>query len=932
MKGLKLILIAAAILLLAGFASAQLEGYWRFDNPQVSRGYSLEFDGSDDYITSDFLSNSNYTEFTVTLWFKKSVGNTAWETIVAADNWNQNRGWAIYENDNKIYFEGPNFGGVQTSVNYTDNKWHFLSARSNGTHIMLQIDDGPVITTTGSIQPSTKGIQIGARNNNDGAGTHDFYDGKIDQISFYNRTLTDAELQRIRKGFLPGQGLKFLQNFNEGPECDVTISNPCLSDDSSFSNPGTPFGFNDNNLATGSGWIKETPVNRPSVKDYSNTGDLAKFKSDFTGQLNNFDFNASSGWISGRSGEYALNFDGPSYVQINNVPDVGSSSFSFSFWFRGDFSNMSSNYPNVFNNFWGRGDSDAGFRFDSRSTNRYIQCFCYKNAYSEWTLVTASINQSAGTGRFYRDTELIGTISFNPGEYVPDPSPIYFGTDSYSGVLDDFRYYSRPLTAAEVKSLYNGESVTEGLVGRWNFESGDRKKAYDSSGFSADGILNSGALGPGSSRNISTEASVKNNFTVSAWADPSGTDWDNLLYSYRKSVSVQENSGRTLQNFQVNFTVDTASLIQEGKMDSDCSDMRFYSFNGSRLYHDIVSGCNTASTEVLVKIKELPANDKRRIWMYYGSASEGGETPEKAYYVYDLFGSGYDGTLTGDANYHQEEGFVELTKNLDGQFGALNYTNGTPEPGWKASWEYYIGNGTDADALWIYGWGSTIPGTEDADKNAVNWILNDHDDCIGVGYNSQCGGFGSWSENPRTEQWETASAYGYRNGSTLHFKLRTLGNQTSGNWTYSGFPMGSMFGFGARTGGANNYHWVKNIKIRKYVKPSPSVTIGEEQERPEIVHSQNISLAVSEKGAAFEVGEEFVRIEKPVERWQKVSAVYNSSALTLYLGDIVNTKNYSYNLPPQNFTLARNNNGAIDELRIYNQSLSRTKVRDLGFQ
>ncbi|WEL23767.1 DUF2341 domain-containing protein [Candidatus Nanohalovita haloferacivicina] len=951
MNSSKAVIFAAILLAFAGSSAAQLEGYWRFDDPQVSRGYSLEFDGSDDYVLVDQKSTRSMNvsdEITYSAWVypRQKSGITVLQKGGASES--STDVFELFTRDNGEFhvvfgFEGSGRLNWDSDRVIETGRWQHIAVSLNGTHMKI-FYNGSLLNTFDSpdelLRNNTERLTIGSEY--EGGVTHP-WDGYIDDVRVYSEGLNSSQIESIyNEQFATQKSLVRYYSFNEGPlGCDVTTSQKCLSDKAT-SGTAEPRNFDDNNLDTGSGWVKETPVNRPSVKTYAGSQGLNWFSGGLNGDLENFDYNSSSGWVSGKVGDHALMFDGEDdRVRVENSPWLKiRSELTLSAWVKTDNSSDTRGIIDT------QDSDDEGYRITVENGEPEFGVYAGKlnKGHTELrgnTMVAdGSWHHIVGTWNGSRMKMYVDGVmesSTTQMALAGSTQDLFIGVRDknngwFDGRIDDARVYRRSLTSSEIQSLYNGESVSEGLVGRWDFESGNRKEAYDSAGFSAEGVLSSGSLGPGASRNISTGRSIQDNFTFSAWAEPS-SDWDDLLFEYRKSVSVQEGSGQDLSNYQVNFTVDTASLVQDGKMRSDCSDLRFYSLEGSRLYHDVVSGCNTDSTEVVVEVDSLPAGEKTRIWMYYGSEATAGENPEKAYYVYDLFGSGYDGTLTNDANYNQEEEYVELTANVDGQRGSLNYSQGTPQPGWKASWDYYIGNGTDADALWLYSWASGIPSTEDVDGNALSWILNDHDNCIGVGNNTQCGNFGSFNKNPRTNQWETASAYGYRNGSKLHFKLQTLGNQTSGVQAYSNFNIGNYFGFGARTGGANNYHWVRNIKIRKYVEPTPSVSIGEEQARPEIVHSDNISLSMSESEAVFEVNDEFLRFERPFEKWNKISAVYNGSSISLYVGgEKVASKAFSDTVSSQKITVTRNYDGAVDELRVYAGGLSSSKIKSLVFQ
>lgn len=316
-------------------------------------------------------------------------------------------------------------------------------------------------------------------------------------------------------------------------------------------------------------------------------------------------------------------------------------------------------------------------------------------------------------------------------------------------------------------------------------------------------------------------------------AVPISASWWNSSYDYRKSVNITENSGKTLENHQVKIEINTADLISEGSLQESCEDLRFIgSDDSTRLDYWLESGCNTDSTTVWVEVLEINASSTEEIFLYYGNEEGSSKSSaEQTMYVYDLHGNGYDGSLEGDANYRSNsQEYVELTDASGSETGSIRYSKGTPSPGFYAEWEWYTGDGSGADSNNLIAWnnGNRFE-HEDPAQNGIAYALNDHDDCNGINWNSQCGDIASWSENPAKSSWQSAEAYGVREGNTLNYYFNTIGGDLNGTWTNSAFPPGDQFGWSGRTGGSTNHHWVRNLTVRKYTEPNPSVELGEEQ-------------------------------------------------------------------------------------------------------
>ena len=147
--------------------------------------------------------------------------------------------------------------------------------------------------------------------------------------------------------------------------------------------------------------------------------------------------------------------------------------------------------------------------------------------------------------------------------------------------------------------------------------------------------------------------------------------WWNSSWQYRKPITVSEQSGNDLTDFQVKVVVNTSALISEGKMNSDCSDIRFTwlnetSGNEQEIPYWIESGCNTSETIIWVKVPKIPANDNATIYMYYGNpnatfegiANNGTATFE----IFDTWDDGdYNGWTVESGTWSAANGFLQET-------------------------------------------------------------------------------------------------------------------------------------------------------------------------------------------------------------------------------------------------------------------------------
>lgn len=96
--------------------------------------------------------------------------------------------------------------------------------------------------------------------------------------------------------------------------------------------------------------------------------------------------------------------------------------------------------------------------------------------------------------------------------------------------------------------------------------------------------------------------------------------WWNDNWQYRQKVVIS-NSGSAQTDFQVPITINTATLISAGKMQSDCDDIRILDSTGNQILDPwLVTTCNDSVTRIWVKFSTVPTYDVL-LYVYYGHGS-----------------------------------------------------------------------------------------------------------------------------------------------------------------------------------------------------------------------------------------------------------------------------------------------------------------------
>lgn len=95
--------------------------------------------------------------------------------------------------------------------------------------------------------------------------------------------------------------------------------------------------------------------------------------------------------------------------------------------------------------------------------------------------------------------------------------------------------------------------------------------------------------------------------------------WFNNNWMYRKPVTISNSTAVARSNEDVLIKIDTKELIDNGRLQADCGDLRFLDNNDTtRLSYWIENGCNTTNTNIWVRVPTLPSAGKT-IYMYYSN-------------------------------------------------------------------------------------------------------------------------------------------------------------------------------------------------------------------------------------------------------------------------------------------------------------------------
>jgi len=248
-----------------------------------------------------------------------------------------------------------------------------------------------------------------------------------------------------------------------------------------------------------------------NVKDRSGQNNTGYIQFGTSGNLA-----TSTALVVGKLGQ-AIKFDGvDDYVKVDHNANLNPASLSFFTWVK------AVSFTNAYNSIISKEVDGAGYTLLVKSNGTlavYVQMAAGGNiAYDGTGIFTLSPNAWYYVGFTYDGANLKGYVNGSLDKNVGGGGAIdystnylmigdsFFGSRKFKGTFDDARLYSRALSSAEIKQLYNlgvatkvnaspsasSGQLTSGLVGWWTFDGKDMiSNVRDKSGNGNNGYFKS---------------------------------------------------------------------------------------------------------------------------------------------------------------------------------------------------------------------------------------------------------------------------------------------------------------------------------------------------------------------------------------------------------------------------------------------------------
>lgn len=428
---------------------------------------------------------------------------------------------------------------------YPVDTWNYVTITWDGNTVNYYLNAALVDTGTITIPPDT-----GAGDLLIGYGRSNWYTryhaGRIDDLRIYDRALPLLQIQELY-GASGGSctvsncaspfGLKseivFNSDYNVMQYCNGNkwiAMGPPSDGGGGCSNPAGLAGelrYNaDSNLVQyceGDEWIAASSSVLPSAPT---SGLIAHWALDETsgsaitdssGNSNNGTWSDSAdNNVSGETTtgvvSTALTFDGTD--DLIDVPtfDVSGTGLTLAGWY---YANSFPNDPRIISKASGTSSGDHDWalfvddatnqiRFRLRTSGSTVEEFdpAFTATTGVWHHVAVTYDSATDAVEYYISGVNVGSDTHNQGGAVVTGSgrnialgnqPSGAGSRPFDGELDDVRVYDRPLSAAEILSLYNLGSLpappAATLVGHWTLDETSGTTAADSSGNGYDGTM-----------------------------------------------------------------------------------------------------------------------------------------------------------------------------------------------------------------------------------------------------------------------------------------------------------------------------------------------------------------------------------------------------------------------------------------------------------
>jgi len=173
----------------------------QFESPYSN--FSLDFDGSTNYLNTNQSLNSSYTALTLSAWVNYTSISDYTGTIFG--QWIQNNTGGstiiVYTVSNKIqvyYNNSGGLGSLTSTSTLSTGAWYNVVLKFDGSTLKLYINGNEEASgALTAINNSAQNLILGAYSNSGQTGYQAHLNGKLDECAIFNKALTQSEISQV---------------------------------------------------------------------------------------------------------------------------------------------------------------------------------------------------------------------------------------------------------------------------------------------------------------------------------------------------------------------------------------------------------------------------------------------------------------------------------------------------------------------------------------------------------------------------------------------------------------------------------------------------------------------------------------------------------------------------------------------------------------
>lgn len=169
---------------------------------QAQGSYTLDLDGTDDYVEVPYHAGLNSTTFSVECWVKLAGGAGTWRSPLTSrdDTPSYKRGYMIYAgtDDTWQFWIGNTSNGWSKALSgvTTTTAWTHLAASYDGANLRFYVNGILRATQASTFLVNTgRPLWLGAGGTESATPVFGFFPGKIDEVRIWSDARTQAEIQ-----------------------------------------------------------------------------------------------------------------------------------------------------------------------------------------------------------------------------------------------------------------------------------------------------------------------------------------------------------------------------------------------------------------------------------------------------------------------------------------------------------------------------------------------------------------------------------------------------------------------------------------------------------------------------------------------------------------------------------------------------------------